>query len=41
VQALDDKSKGQSLAREAEQLVKSASEHAERATAIVERALSG
>jgi formiminotetrahydrofolate cyclodeaminase len=41
VQALEDKSKGQSLAREAEQLVKSASEFAERATSIVERALSG
>src|ERR1700730_10440333 len=32
VQALEDKSKGQSLAREAEQLVKKASEFAERAT---------
>jgi glutamate formiminotransferase/formiminotetrahydrofolate cyclodeaminase len=41
VQALEDKSKGQSLAREAEQLVKRASEFAERATSIVERALSG
>jgi glutamate formiminotransferase/formiminotetrahydrofolate cyclodeaminase len=41
VQALEDKSKGQSLAREAEQLVKSAGEFAERATSIVERALSG
>jgi glutamate formiminotransferase/formiminotetrahydrofolate cyclodeaminase len=41
VQALDDKSKGQSLAREAEHLVKKASEFAERATSIVERALSG
>jgi glutamate formiminotransferase/formiminotetrahydrofolate cyclodeaminase len=41
VQALDDKSKGQSLAREAEQLVKKANDLAERATSIVERALSG
>ncbi len=41
VQALDDKSKGQSLAREAEQLVKKAGELAERTTSIVERALSG
>jgi glutamate formiminotransferase/formiminotetrahydrofolate cyclodeaminase len=41
VQALEDRSKGQSLAREAEQLVKRASEFAERAAAIVERALSG
>jgi glutamate formiminotransferase/formiminotetrahydrofolate cyclodeaminase len=41
VQALEDKSKGESLAREAEQLVKKAAEHAERATSIVERALSG
>jgi glutamate formiminotransferase/formiminotetrahydrofolate cyclodeaminase len=41
VQALEDRSKGQSLAREAEQLVKRASEFAERATSIVERALSG
>ena len=41
VQALEDKSRGQSLAREAEQLVKKAGEHAERATSIVERALSG
>ncbi|HEX9220543.1 MAG TPA: glutamate formimidoyltransferase [Gemmatimonadaceae bacterium] len=40
VQALDDKSKGQSLARDAEQLVKKAGELAERATSIVERALS-
>src|SRR6266513_76732 len=40
VQALDDKSKGQSLAREAEQLVKTASELADRTTSIVERALS-
>jgi glutamate formiminotransferase/formiminotetrahydrofolate cyclodeaminase len=41
VQALEDKSKGEPLAREASQLVMKASEHAERATAIVERALSG
>lgn len=41
VQALEDKSKGQSLAREAEQLVKQANDLAERATSIVERALSG
>jgi glutamate formiminotransferase/formiminotetrahydrofolate cyclodeaminase len=41
VQALEDKSRGQSLAREAEQLVKKAGELAERATSIVERALSG
>ena len=41
VQALEDKSKGQSLAREAQQLVKKAGELAERATSIVERALSG
>jgi len=40
VQALDDKSKGQSLARDADQLVKKAGELAERATSIVERALS-
>jgi glutamate formiminotransferase/formiminotetrahydrofolate cyclodeaminase len=41
VQALEDKSKGESLAREAGQLVKKAAEHAERATSIVERALAG
>jgi glutamate formiminotransferase/formiminotetrahydrofolate cyclodeaminase len=41
VQALEDRSKGQSLAREAEQLVKQANDLAERATSIVERALSG
>ncbi|MFL5467305.1 MAG: cyclodeaminase/cyclohydrolase family protein, partial [Gemmatimonadaceae bacterium] len=40
VQALDDKSKGLPLADEAEKLVKRAAEFAERATAIVERALS-
>jgi glutamate formiminotransferase/formiminotetrahydrofolate cyclodeaminase len=40
VQALDDKSKGESLAREAEQLVKRAGDLAERATTAVERALS-
>ena len=39
IQALDDKSKGQHLAREADQLVKRAAEHAAQATAIVERAL--
>jgi len=41
VQALDDKSRGTALAREAEQLVKKAGELAERATSAVERALSG
>jgi glutamate formiminotransferase/formiminotetrahydrofolate cyclodeaminase len=41
VQALDDKSKGQSLAQEAQQLVKKAGDLAERTTSIVERALSG
>ena len=41
VQALDDKSKGEALAREAERLVKKAGELAERATSAVERALSG
>ena len=40
VQALDDKSKGATLAREAELLVKKAGELAERATSAVERALS-
>ena len=40
VQAMEDKSSGQSLAREAEQLVKKASELAEKTTSIVERALS-
>jgi glutamate formiminotransferase/formiminotetrahydrofolate cyclodeaminase len=40
VQALDDKSKGESLAREADQLVKRAGDLAERATTAVERALS-
>ena len=40
VQALDDKSKGENLAREAEQLVKKAGDLAERATTAVERALS-
>jgi glutamate formiminotransferase/formiminotetrahydrofolate cyclodeaminase len=40
VQALDDRSKGASLAAEAGQLVKKAGEIAERATAAVERALS-
>ena len=41
VQALEDKSKGQSLAREAEQLVKKASDLGDQATRLVERALSG
>ncbi len=41
VQALDDKSKGQSLARDAEVLVKKAGELAELTTSIVERALPG
>jgi glutamate formiminotransferase/formiminotetrahydrofolate cyclodeaminase len=40
VQALDDKSKGTRLAREAEELVKRAGELADRATSAVERALS-
>jgi len=40
VQALDDKSKGEGLAREAEKLVKRAGDLAERVTAAVERALS-
>jgi glutamate formiminotransferase/formiminotetrahydrofolate cyclodeaminase len=41
VQALDDKSKGEALAREVERLVKKSGELADRATAAVERALSG
>jgi glutamate formiminotransferase/formiminotetrahydrofolate cyclodeaminase len=41
VQALDDKSKGEALAREASELVRRASEISDRTTAIVERALSG
>ena len=41
VQALDDKSKGEHLAREAAELVKKASEFAERAASIVERSLGG
>ena len=41
VQALDDKSKGKALAREAERLVKQAGDLTERATLAVERALSG
>src|SRR5467141_441936 len=41
VQALDDKSKGQSLAREAEQIVKKASDLGDEATKCVHRALSG
>jgi glutamate formiminotransferase / formiminotetrahydrofolate cyclodeaminase len=41
VQALDDKSMGESLAREAAALAKRAGDIAERTTAIVERALSG
>ena len=40
VQAMEDKSRGEPLAREAEQLAKKAGELAERTTAIVERALS-
>ena len=40
VQALEDKSKGQSLAREAEQLVKKASDLGDQVTRLVERALS-
>jgi len=41
VQALDDKSKGEALAREAERLVKQAGDLTDRATLAVERALSG
>jgi glutamate formiminotransferase / formiminotetrahydrofolate cyclodeaminase len=41
VQTLDDKSKGEALAREAERLVKKASDLAEKTTQLVERALSG
>jgi glutamate formiminotransferase/formiminotetrahydrofolate cyclodeaminase len=41
VQALEDKSKGQSLAREAERLVKKASDFGDQVTRLVERALSG
>jgi glutamate formiminotransferase/formiminotetrahydrofolate cyclodeaminase len=41
VQALDDKSKGEPLAREAERLVKKAGDLAEKTTQLVERALSG
>ena len=41
VQALDDKSRGEALAREAERLVRKVGELAERTTSIVERALSG
>jgi glutamate formiminotransferase/formiminotetrahydrofolate cyclodeaminase len=40
VQALEDRSKGQSLARDAEQLAKRAGELADRTSSIVERALS-
>jgi glutamate formiminotransferase/formiminotetrahydrofolate cyclodeaminase len=40
VQAMNDKSKGEPLAREAEQLVKTAGELAERTTTIVEKTLS-
>ena len=40
VRALDDKSKGEHLAREAEQLVKKASDFAAKANSLVERALS-
>jgi glutamate formiminotransferase/formiminotetrahydrofolate cyclodeaminase len=40
VQALDDRSRGQSLAREAEELARKASDLAEQATLRVERALS-
>jgi glutamate formiminotransferase / formiminotetrahydrofolate cyclodeaminase len=40
VQALDDKSKGESLAREAQKLVKEASELVAKVSEIVERALS-
>ena len=41
VQALDDKSKGRGLARDAEQLVTEAGELTAKTTSIVERALSG
>jgi glutamate formiminotransferase/formiminotetrahydrofolate cyclodeaminase len=41
VQALDDKSKGEDLAKEAQRLVKEAGEFAAKATDAVERALSG
>ena len=41
VQAMEDKSRGEPLAREAAQLAKKAGELVERTTAIVERALSG
>jgi glutamate formiminotransferase/formiminotetrahydrofolate cyclodeaminase len=41
VQALEDKSKGESLAREATALAKKAADAADRTSAIVERALSG
>ncbi len=40
VQALDDKSRGQNMAHEAQQLVKKAAELADRANSAVERALS-
>ena len=40
IQALEDKSKGQALAQEADQLVKKAGKLAEQTTTIVERALS-
>jgi glutamate formiminotransferase/formiminotetrahydrofolate cyclodeaminase len=40
VQALDDRSKGEALAREAVELARRASEIADRTTSIVERALS-
>jgi glutamate formiminotransferase/formiminotetrahydrofolate cyclodeaminase len=41
VQALDDKSKGESLARESSTLAKTAGDIADRTAALVERALSG
>lgn len=41
VQALDDKTKGEPLAREASELADRAAEIADRTTALVERALSG
>jgi glutamate formiminotransferase/formiminotetrahydrofolate cyclodeaminase len=41
VQALEDRSKGESLAREASQLARKASDIADRTASIVEGALSG
>jgi formiminotetrahydrofolate cyclodeaminase len=41
VAALDDKSKGMGLAREAEQLVKKAGELSKQTASVVEKALAG